>query len=259
MGISKLGGVVVQLLLHQLVAEHGAELVKRQGLAGAGADERIGLFLHVRAQVVPLGGDLRFGKIDFVRDFHGCCSFQNSGTEKCFRPHQYLMQGQKHDFNFCGATRLGAIAPALCVHPYAFAFHGACPSYLLRFQAVSACPQEPILRCFPCRLAPTGGSLNGCGLAYLLSLCGLEQFITFCCGCQRVFRQRRKKYHRFRKPFRPFGLRAGFRGCPASMDQTRRSVPPGQSALHWAISGYGRPPHTDPISRGIRWPPCRRS
>ena len=62
-------GVVVKLLLHQLVAEHDAELLGGHGQAGAGIQQGSGLRLHVRPDVVPCFGDLAFGQIDLVGDF----------------------------------------------------------------------------------------------------------------------------------------------------------------------------------------------
>ena len=71
--------VVVQLLLDQLVTENGAQIVEAHGLAGAGVDQRRGLVLHVRADVVPILGHLRLRQIDLVRNvfgFHSCFSFR---------------------------------------------------------------------------------------------------------------------------------------------------------------------------------------
>ena len=68
------GRVVVQLLLHQFPAEHGAEFVGAQGLTGARVQQRGGLRFHIRAEIVPGLRQLILGKIDFVRDlvvFHG--------------------------------------------------------------------------------------------------------------------------------------------------------------------------------------------
>ena len=56
-----IGRGVIQLLTCQLLAEHLAHGFQRNGLHGAGIDERRGLFLHVRAHVVPLTGDFVFG------------------------------------------------------------------------------------------------------------------------------------------------------------------------------------------------------
>ena len=72
-------GVVVQLLLDQLVAEHRAQIVKAHGLAGAGVHKGRGLIFHVRADIVPILGHLRLRQIDLVRNvfgFHGCFSFR---------------------------------------------------------------------------------------------------------------------------------------------------------------------------------------
>ena len=67
-----LTGVIVQLLPDQLVAKHGAQIVKAHRLAGAGVQQRGGLIFHVGADVVPGARHLVFRKIDFVRDFFGC-------------------------------------------------------------------------------------------------------------------------------------------------------------------------------------------
>ena len=64
-------GVVVQLLLHQLLAEHAGELLCRHGLSGNRVQEGRGLGLHVRPDVVPVPGHLGLREINFVGDFHG--------------------------------------------------------------------------------------------------------------------------------------------------------------------------------------------
>ena len=60
---------VVELLLHQLVAEDVAELLGRAGLACRGVEQGGGLDLHIGADIVPRPGHLRFGKINLVGDF----------------------------------------------------------------------------------------------------------------------------------------------------------------------------------------------
>ena len=66
--------VVVQLLTDQLVAENGAQIVKRHGLACTGVQQRRGLVFHVGTEIVPCRGHLIFGEIDFVRNLfrHVC-------------------------------------------------------------------------------------------------------------------------------------------------------------------------------------------
>ena len=68
LGDGDVGGVVVQLLLHQLLAEHPAQLLGGHGLEGTRIQQGGGLVLHVRAQVVPSLGHLAFFEIDFVGD-----------------------------------------------------------------------------------------------------------------------------------------------------------------------------------------------
>ena len=85
--------VVVQLLLHELLAEHVLQLLGGHGLQRLRVQQRRGLFLHIRAHIVPIFRHLIFGQIDFVRDFllaHGFLSFPNStsGTEKSPVPEQ---------------------------------------------------------------------------------------------------------------------------------------------------------------------------
>ena len=73
-----LPGVVVQLLFHQVFAEHGAQLLRGHGFAGAGVQQGRGLVLHVRPQVVPVLRHLVLVQIDLVGDFvlcHGAGSF----------------------------------------------------------------------------------------------------------------------------------------------------------------------------------------
>ena len=50
--------MVVKLLLDEIVAKHRRKVVGRARLEGGRHDERRGLFLHVRAHVVPLAGHL---------------------------------------------------------------------------------------------------------------------------------------------------------------------------------------------------------
>ena len=62
-------GVVVQLLADQLVAEHGAQILVAHGLAGGRVEQRGGLVLHVRTDVVPGAWAVSlFGQVDLVRD-----------------------------------------------------------------------------------------------------------------------------------------------------------------------------------------------
>ena len=64
--------VVVELLLHQLLAEDVGQLPGRAGLARGGVQQRRGLVLHVRAEVVPRGRDVVFGQVGLVGDVvHG--------------------------------------------------------------------------------------------------------------------------------------------------------------------------------------------
>ena len=59
---------VVEFLLHELVAEHMSELLGGHGLFRRRVQQRRGLVLHVRADVVPRLREFVLGKIDFVRD-----------------------------------------------------------------------------------------------------------------------------------------------------------------------------------------------
>ena len=86
LGNGDLPGVVVQLLADQLVAEHGAQVVKAHGGAGAGIQQRGGLVLHIGPDVIPGFRHLVLGEIDFVGDFrlgfHSVHSFQKSAFSK---------------------------------------------------------------------------------------------------------------------------------------------------------------------------------
>ena len=68
LGDLKVGSGVVHLLLHQLGAEHAAQLLGGHGFQGAGVQQRCGLVGHVRANVVPIFGHLILGQIDLVGD-----------------------------------------------------------------------------------------------------------------------------------------------------------------------------------------------
>ena len=67
----KEGGIVVQLLPHQLVAENRRQILKAHRLSGAGIQQRSRLHLHVRADIIPCSRHLIFGQIDFVGDLFG--------------------------------------------------------------------------------------------------------------------------------------------------------------------------------------------
>ena len=86
LGNGDLPGVVVQLLADQLVAEHGTQVVKAHGSAGAGIQQRGGLVLHIGPDVIPGFRHLILGEIDFVGDFrlgfHSVHSFQKSAFSK---------------------------------------------------------------------------------------------------------------------------------------------------------------------------------
>lgn len=78
LGDLKEGGVVVQLLLHQFLAEHAAQLLRRHGLVGARVQQGGGLVFHVGADIVPRSGQFVLGQINLVGNFvlaHGSVSF----------------------------------------------------------------------------------------------------------------------------------------------------------------------------------------
>ena len=79
LGDGEKGGVVIQLLGHQLGAEYIFQLLGGHGRSGAGVDEGGGLYLHVSPQVIPRPGHLVLGQVDLIRDFllaHGDFSFR---------------------------------------------------------------------------------------------------------------------------------------------------------------------------------------
>ena len=85
-GNVEIGGGVVQLLLDQLVAEHGPQLLEGHGLMGGGVQQGGRLVFHVGPQVVPCLGQLAFIQIDFVGDLcHDEPSFQIV-VLKCAQP-----------------------------------------------------------------------------------------------------------------------------------------------------------------------------
>ena len=59
---------VVQFLPREFVAEDRAEFLKRHGVVRFGIQQRCRFVLHIGTEVVPLGGDLVFGKLEFVGD-----------------------------------------------------------------------------------------------------------------------------------------------------------------------------------------------
>ena len=121
------GGVVVELLRHQLLAEDGAELFGGHRLTGAGIEQGSGFDFHVRPDVVPCFGDFVFREIDFVGDFlfgH----FNNSFPKRCgFASGQIKNASSRkpaafmgQDETSCGATHIDALyAPTHRVPSYA--------------------------------------------------------------------------------------------------------------------------------------------
>ena len=75
--------IVVQLLANQLIAEYRAQIVKAHGLSGAGVQQRSGLDLHIRPDIVPCLGHLIFREVNLVGNVvlfgcHSAFSFHNS-------------------------------------------------------------------------------------------------------------------------------------------------------------------------------------
>ena len=70
------GRGIVQLLLDQLVAEDGAEILVGHGLKGLGIEQGGGLILHIGAEVVPCLGHIGLADVYFVRNlfFHFGCA-----------------------------------------------------------------------------------------------------------------------------------------------------------------------------------------
>ena len=68
-------GGIVQLLLHQLIAEHMAQLLRRHRPERAGMQQGRGLVGHIRTHVVPVPRQLVLSEVDLVGDsgrvFHG--------------------------------------------------------------------------------------------------------------------------------------------------------------------------------------------
>ena len=65
--------IVVEFLLHQLIAEHVPELLRGHRLTRSGIQQRRGLGLHVGADVVPRLRQFVLGEIDLVRDMVAVC------------------------------------------------------------------------------------------------------------------------------------------------------------------------------------------
>ena len=62
LGNVHIAGLGVHLLMSQSLAEHRIEVLFGSRLAGFGIEHRLGLFLHIRPEVVPLGGHLVFSE-----------------------------------------------------------------------------------------------------------------------------------------------------------------------------------------------------
>ena len=106
LGDGNVGVFVIQLLLHQLVTEHAAKLLRGHGLVGAGIEQRGRLVLHVRPDIVPCLRHLRLFEVDLVGDFlvcHGKGSFLIRavarlvvGTKKRSCPRESAGTGSEH-------------------------------------------------------------------------------------------------------------------------------------------------------------------
>ena len=66
-GNFEVGGIVVEFLLDELVAEHGLQVFESHGLAGTRVQERCGLFLHVGTDVVPCLREFVFFEVSLDR------------------------------------------------------------------------------------------------------------------------------------------------------------------------------------------------
>ncbi|MPM85775.1 hypothetical protein SDC9_132856 [bioreactor metagenome] len=75
------GRGIVELLNRQIVAEHMAELLEGHRLKGAGIEQRSGLVLHMRPDVVPLLRHLLFFEIGLVR--HGFVGVSHGSRFLC--------------------------------------------------------------------------------------------------------------------------------------------------------------------------------
>ena len=59
----------VELLSDELIAEYGSQLLGGHRLVSSRIEQRRGLVLHIRAYVVPFGGNFAFVKVCLVGDF----------------------------------------------------------------------------------------------------------------------------------------------------------------------------------------------
>lgn len=75
LGDRDIRGGIVQLLLHQLIAEHMGQLLRRHRLESGGIQQGRGLVGHVRPDVVPAAGHFVLGEVNLIGDgslvFHG--------------------------------------------------------------------------------------------------------------------------------------------------------------------------------------------
>ena len=72
LGNGEISGVLIHLLLCQLGAEHVGQLLCRHGLTRCGVQQRSGLVLHIRTEIVPSLRHLAFFQVDLVGNLFVC-------------------------------------------------------------------------------------------------------------------------------------------------------------------------------------------
>ena len=112
---------LVQLLLYQLLAEDRLHLLRRERFTRAGVNQRRGLVLHVRPQIVPLLRNLMLFEVNLVGNvfahiglLSARCTCALCGREKVLEKQKNPIPASEVRWDrilnsiSCGATRLGA-------------------------------------------------------------------------------------------------------------------------------------------------------
>ncbi len=183
-------GIVVQFLADELITEDGAQILVAHGLAGGRVEQRGGLVLHVRPDVVPGAGQFLFGQVDLVRDVcrgHDFGSFLcavRDQNKKAFVP-QGMCKNTLWDKSLATSavppklTR-GFLAHSLDVPTHTVPCNGGIPSVPTGEIPVRSALGSPFGKGLSAALSPARGSLGEKDPCVLLCVIGLG-FNTLSC------------------------------------------------------------------------------